>query len=236
MHFSRIEILKNSFPGKDVYPFSLPVIQNNDTIEFTTKITFFAGENGCGKSTVLTAIARSCGIYIWSERGWTHCDKNPYKNALYRYMKVDWVDNPKPGSLFSAENYDYFAKLIDQWASNDPGLLDYFGGKSLLTQSHGESFMSFFKSRYKIKGVYFLDEPETALSPKWQLQFRDFLAEMSADGHAQFIIATHSPILLSCPGATILDFNSGQIQSIPYKETEHYRVLHDFMRRIEAED
>ena len=235
MHFKSVKIVRDKFPRRDIYPFTLPIVQNNSEIIFDNKITFLAGENGCGKSTILTAIARSCGLHIWSEKGWTHCDKNPYRNALHTCIAVNWVDGPKPGSLFSAENYDYLAKLIDQWASTDPGLLKYFGGKSLLTQSHGESFMSFFKSRYKIKGVYFLDEPETALSPKWQLEFRDFLTDMAADGHAQFIIATHSPILLSCPSATILDFNSGHISSIPYKETEHYRVLRDFMDRIEEE-
>jgi predicted ATPase len=233
MHFNRVHIKKNTFPRNDVYPFSLPVIQKNRHMQITTKITFFAGENGCGKSTLLNAIARSCGLHIWSEKGWSHCDKNPYRNALHNHISIDWLNGPKPGSIFSAENYDYLAKLIDQWASSDPGLLDYFGGKSLLTQSHGESFMSFFKSRYKIKGVYFLDEPETALSPKWQLAFRDFLTAMAADGHAQFIIATHSPILLSCPGATILNFNAGHIKPIRYKETEHYLVLRDFMHRIE---
>jgi predicted ATPase len=235
MHISSIKIASYIFPRIDIYPFSLPIIRNSNEIKFSSNITFFAGENGCGKSTLLNAIARSCGIHIWSENGWSHCEKNPYENTLHQYIAVDWLNGPKPGSLFSAENYDYLAKLIDQWASTDPGLLDYFGGKSLLSQSHGESFMAFFKSRYKLRGVYFLDEPETALSPKWQLQFRDFLSAMAADSHAQFIIATHSPILLSCPSAMILNFDSGQITPITYKETEHFRVLREFIHKIEDE-
>ena len=107
----------------------------------------------------------------------------------------------RPGSFFGSSVFQDFARILDDWASTDPGQLAYFGGKSLLTQSHGQSIMSFFKARYAIKGLYLLDEPETALSPRTQIELLDLLTTMSAAGHAQFIIATHSPILLSCPGA-----------------------------------
>ena len=122
------------------------------------------------------------------------------------------------------------AGLIELWASGDPGLLDYFGGKSLVEQSHGESFMSFFKSRFTLEGIYFLDEPETALSPKRQIEFVEFLTEQDKTGHAQFIIATHSPLLLGCPNAAIFSFDKPALAKIAYEETEHYRVYRDFLQ------
>ena len=98
-----------------------------------------------------------------------------------------------------------------------------------MTQSHGQSLMSLFKARYKIKGLYFLDEPETALSPKSQLELLKLLNEMSHAGHAQFIIATHSPILLACPGAKIYSFDHIPLKQIDYEETEHYQTYKSFM-------
>lgn len=217
------------YPVKHIYPFNLDVFRKTPSLELDTKITFFCGENGSGKSTLLKALTKRCGIYIWKEYGKTRFDYNPYEEELYRYIDIEWADGKKPGAYFSAESYEHLATIIDDWASCDPGLLDYFGGRSLITQSHGESFMSFFKSRYKIEGVYFLDEPETALSPKRQIEFLKLLTRMSADGHAQFIIATHSPILLSCPGAKIISFDGERLEPIPYEETDYYRIYRDFL-------
>ena len=112
----------------------------------------------------------------------------------------------------------------------DPGLVEYFGGKSLMAQSHGQSLMAFFESRLKIKGLYLLDEPETALSPKSQLTLLSLLQEVGQTGIAQFIIATHSPILLACPTARIFSFDEIPIQQIDYHDTNHYRVYKDFMK------
>jgi predicted ATPase len=111
----------------------------------------------------------------------------------------------------------------------DPGLAEYFGGKSLVSQSHGQSLMAFFKSRLKIKGLYLLDEPETALSPKTQLTLLSLLKKISQTGIAQFIIATHSPILLACPDARILSFDEIPVREIEYHNTLHYRIYKDFM-------
>ena len=108
-------------------------------------------------------------------------------------------------------------------------MLKYFGGKSLVAQSHGQSLMSYFRSRYRLKGLYLLDEPETALSPGSQLEFVKLLKEMSRKGHAQFIIATHSPILLACPGAAIYPFDEIPVKDIDYEQTEHYKVYKSFM-------
>jgi predicted ATPase len=234
MHLSTLTLHPEKFPAVEAYPFSLPIFRNTRSIEFPAPITFFAGENGSGKSTLLKAMTRKCGIHIWTEERWNKVHYNPHEDDLCRAIDVQWTNDKKPGAFFSAETFEHLASSIDGWAANDPNLLEYFGGRSLIEQSHGESFMSFFKSRFTIEGVYFLDEPETALSPRRQLAFLDFLHRMGCDGHAQFFIATHSPILLSCPGAVIYSFDKQPITAIDYEETEHFCVYRDFIRQRTA--
>ena len=134
-----------------------------------------------------------------------------------------------PGSFFGSDIFQYFTQVLDEWAATDPGQLKYFGGKSLVTQSHGQSLMSFFRARYQIAGLFLLDEPETALSPKSQLELLDLIIRMSAAGHAQFIIATHSPILLAIPGAVIYSFDDCPVRPIQYEDTQHYQIYRGFM-------
>ena len=229
MHLIGATIQSDRFPESAVYPFNLPVLKGNPAVAFTTPITFFLGENGSGKSTLLRALARACGVHVWNESYRARAHFNPHEDELHRYLDVAWNAGPKPGALFSSETYQHLTLLIDEWASTDPKLLDYFGGKSLVEQSHGESFMAYYRSRYSIEGIYFLDEPETALSPRRQILFLSLLREMAAKGHAQFIIATHSPILLSCAGARLLSFDGPAIREIKYEETDYYRVYRDFL-------
>jgi predicted ATPase len=205
------------------------VLQQTRSIKFSSPVTFFIGENGSGKSTLLEALAHRCKIYIWRGIERTRCENNPFEEQLYLYIEVEWADGIVPGSFFSSQIFRNFAQLVDMWEADNPGQIDYFGGKSLLTQSHGQSLMSFFKARYKIKGLYLLDEPETALSPKSQLQLLKLLQDMSALGHAQFIIATHSPILLVCPGSVIYSFDHTPVKTVHYEDTEHYQIYKSFM-------
>jgi predicted ATPase len=160
----------------------------------------------------------------------TRSEPNPYEEMLFLYLQVEWADGIVPGSFFSSQIFRNFAQLVDMWEADNPGQIEYFGGKSLLTQSHGQSLMSFFKSRYKLKGLYLLDEHETALSPKSQLELLKLLQEMSSLGHAQFIIATHSPILLACPESVIYSFDQSAVKIIRYEDTEHYQVYKSFMK------
>jgi len=231
LHLSQISIDKEKFPTQESYPFNLEIFQQTESLEITTPVTFFVGENGTGKSTLLEAIARRSGIHIWGEIDRERVVKNPYEKAMYYAVNVAWRDGQVPGSFFASQTFRNYAKLIDEWAVSDPELLNYYGGSSLITQSHGQSLMSYFRNRYKIKGLYFLDEPETALSPKTQVELLELLQTVGAEGHAQFVIATHSPILLACPGARIYDFDSAPIKSINYEETEHYRVYKDFLSK-----
>lgn len=229
MHLNRIAISSKEFPTRDFYPFNLNVLQNTDSISFTRPVTFFVGENGTGKSTLLKAICRRCGIHIWEDTERTRYKYNSYENELYKYIQTDWVDGPVPGSFFASQIFQDFARFLDEWAHSSPGILDYFGGSSLLTQSHGQSLIAFFESRLKIKGIYFLDEPETALSPQSQIKLLQILEKANKSGQAQFIIGTHSPILLAFPEATIYTFDRMSVETISYKDTRVYRLYKNFM-------
>ncbi len=229
MHLLSVTLHPERYPISERYPFRLPVLQQTRDLPFETPVTLFVGENGTGKSTVLEAIALKCGIHIWRDAEHTRFEYNPYEHRLCDYLTLEWTDGRVPGSYFGSDIFRHFALALDGWAANDPGQLEYFGGKSLLTQSHGQSLMSFFRARYQRPGLYFLDEPETALSPKSQLELLGLLVEMSEAGHAQFLIATHSPMLLACPGATIYSFDRAPVSRIDYEETDHYRVYQEFM-------
>jgi predicted ATPase len=229
MHLQSVSIIQERFPTTAHYPFNLKLFQTTRNILFDSPVTFFAGENGTGKSTLLEAIGHKCGIYKWENIERVRFENNPYEKDLYRAVDIHWNDGWIPGSFFASEIFRNFAQLLDEWAASDPQMLEYFGGKSLMTQSHGQSFMSYFKSRYKIKGIYILDEPETALSPKSQLDLLGILNQMGSAGHAQFIIATHSPILMSCPGALIYSFDEAPVRRVDYKETTHYRIYKKFI-------
>jgi predicted ATPase len=207
----------------------LPVLQKSGRIRFTSPVTLFVGENGSGKSTLLTAITRKCGIHIWQGKEGRRVDQNPYEAALHRYIEVRWNDGPVPGSFFASQMFQNFSRILDEWAAADPGLLEYFGGRSLMTQSHGQSILSFFRSRFQVRGIYFLDEPETALSPKSQIELLQLLAELSRTGNAQFLVASHSPILLACPDARIYSFDSVPLETVAYEETAYYRIYRDFL-------
>jgi predicted ATPase len=229
MHLKSVSFDSGRYPTSDEYPFNLELIQKTGRIDFTTPVTFFVGENGSGKTTVLKGICRKCGIHIWQDEPAKRFRNNPYEEDLYRYMKVEWPDGSVPGSYYGSQIFQDFTRYLDDWAAATPGILDYYGGESLMTKSHGQSLMAYFRSRYKIKGLYFLDEPEAALSPNNQLAFLDLLAECTADGRAQFIIATQSPIIMSLPDAVIYSFDSVPLRAVEYEDTEHYRVYHDFL-------
>jgi predicted ATPase len=207
----------------------MPLFLKTKKIEFNSKVTFFVGENGAGKSTLLKAIAKRCSIHIWGEIERARFQHNPYEEELHRALEVEWMDEPVTGSFFDSQTFRNFAAMLDEWASADPGQLNYFGGHSLMSLSHGQSLMSYFRSRYRIRGLYFLDEPETALSPRSQLELLAVISEMSRADHAQFIIASHSPLLLACTGADIYSFDTAPVSKIHYEETEHFRVYREFM-------
>jgi len=225
----KVNIHHDKFPTQDFYPFNLKLFQATESLSFETPITFLIGENGAGKSTLLKALAIRCGIHIWQSEFNLRHEQNPYEDNLYKTISVEWKNGPVPGSFFGSQIFTHFTKILEEWAVNDEKMFNYFGGKSLITQSHGQSLMSYFKSRYNIKGLYFMDEPETALSPESLIDLLNLLIKISRKDHAQFIIATHSPFLLACPGARIYSFDNNRIRPIKYTDTNYYQLYKNFM-------
>ena len=228
MHLLRVRINSGEYPTKRCYPFNVPTLNQTQELTFRRPVVFFVGENGTGKSTLLDAITRRCDIHIWDKPRRHLAHRNPHETKLANYLAVTWANGSVPGSLFRAETFREFADFLDDVALCDPGRLQYHGGQILNTLSHGQAILSYFGGRYRIKGLYLLDEPEAALSPKSQVGLVRILHEVEQAGDAQFIIATHSPILLAYPGAQVFSFDSGRIEEVEYEETAHYMLYKQF--------
>jgi predicted ATPase len=224
VHLLEMRIDRDRFPTRAAYPFDLAVVRETRALALDSSVTFFTGENGSGKSTFLRALARRCGVHIWENASRTRAHPNPFAERLGECIDLGWRNGSVPGSFFAAEIFRNFAELLDAWAASDPGLLAYFGGSSLTEKSHGQCNMAFFESRFRIPGLYLLDEPESALSPRRQLELLRILREASARGDAQFVVATHSAILLSLSGARIFSFDACPVAEIAYQDTDSYRL------------
>jgi predicted ATPase len=229
IHLKSVTLNTQTYPTREQYPYNLGVLRQTERLTFDAPVTLFVGENGTGKSTLLRALARACGIHIWQPHDGYRLVANAHESSLWEHLQVEWTAARVPGSFFSADNAKFFAHLLEEWAVADPGQLEYFGGKSLVTQSHGQSSMSLFRARYRLRGLYFLDEPEAALSPRSQMELLKIVAETSAAGPAQFIISTHSPLLMACPGAVLYSFDRCPIGPIGYEQTEHYQIYKSFL-------
>ncbi len=232
MHINKIKICQNQFPTKEAYPFNLSILQETEALDLTAPVTVFTGENGTGKSTLLKAMCSRCNIHIWEGINRVRYEANAFEDKLQHALDIRWVNGRVPGSFFSPELFRNFSQLVDEWAVNSPDILEFYGGKSLLTLSHGQSTMAYFKSMYNRKGLFFLDEPEAALSPKTQLDLLELLNENSCNGDAQFIISTHSPILMSCRQAALFSFDNRSIERIDFKATSHYKVYNQFFNAL----
>ena len=232
MFIDSVKILNGHFPRKDVYPFNLKIFRETDRLAFNAPVSFFVGENGSGKSTLLEALSKKFGLTVWGGEKTHIVHNNPYETRLFDFIDLEGTEPKRSiekGFLFRAENFFNYAAYLDDLIMTDPGLLAYYGGDSLTRQSHGEAFLSFFKARCRIKGIYLLDEPEAALSPSNQLALVKALWGIVQAGRGQFIINTHSPIILSYPGARIFSFDHVPIKTISYTETHSYRFYKNFM-------
>ena len=228
MYITRVRINTEDYPTDGCYPFNVSILRGTPELRLRRPIAFFVGENGSGKSTLLDAIARKCGIHIWHKPKRHLAHENPYEDRLADYIDLTWANGHVPGSLFRAETFHDLADFLDDLALCDPGRLKYHGGRLLNVLSHGEGILSYFSGRFRLKGLYILDEPEAALSPASQVRFLKLLQQLEAEGHAQFIMATHSPILLAYPGAQIFSFDSDHVTEVSYEETAHYRIYKQF--------
>lgn len=219
------------------YPFSLDIIQNLKDITFPTQVTFFIGENGTGKSTILEAIATRAGF--GKEGGSRSINFNTadevYGNQINEFssaLTLSWRKKPRDGYFFRAESFFNIGNYLDDLSKHPRiGKTAYngYGGKSLHEQSHGESFLSFFKNRLGDGGFYIFDEPEAALSPQRQLALLRIIHDLAKNPESQFIIATHSPILLAYPNATIYSCDGERLRQIGYKDTKHYEITKGFL-------
>lgn len=211
----------------DAFPTNLPFVHNLD-LTFTAPVTFFVGENGSGKSTVMEAIAGLCGLPPGGGgRNELADNRAPHSQSeLEPYIRGSFRRKPRDGYFFRAEFQAHFAELLDE-RSADPDFwgdpYTRYGGRSLLTRSHGEAFLEVF-SAWMNPGIILMDEPEAALSPQRQLALLGQMARLVKKGGVQMIIATHSPIILTFPGAVLLSFDDGQIQPVTLEETSHYRI------------
>ncbi|PWQ95376.1 AAA family ATPase [Leucothrix pacifica] len=205
------------------FPFNIPAYDKGINIALDSKVTMLVGENGSGKSTLLEAVAECCGFDPEGGNRDHYRESFEDRSELAKALRLSWLPRTTEGFFLRAESFFNFATYIEE-VSN----LRAYGGKSLHKQSHGESFLALFENRFE-HGFYILDEPEAALSPQRQLAFMSIINQLEAPGHAQFLIATHSPILLSYPGAKVISFDDGEIKQIDYKESSHYQLTKSFL-------
>jgi predicted ATPase len=226
MFLKRVTLLKEKISGFNHYPFSIPAIESLNEITLERNVTFFVGENGSGKSTLLEAIADKCDFNTAGGGRNNSYDVYETDSELSQFIRLSWMPKVTIGFFLRAESFYHFATHIDEVDEN--GYRDY-GGKSLLKQSHGESFLSLFLNRFNGEAIYLLDEPEAALSPARQLTLLKIIHDLEKNGDTQFIIATHSPILLGYPNADIYSFDNGKISKVDYEDTDHYTITKYFL-------
>ena len=244
------------------FPFTLDIVQSLKAIEFDSPVTFFVGENGSGKSTVLEALACAVGsVTIGSESVKTDPSLASVRK-LSRYFRLSWASRTHKGFFLRAEDFFGYAKNMRQtreqlqaemaelereargrsefaanqtrtpYAKELSAIRSHYG-EGLDTRSHGESYMALFQTRFIPGGLYLLDEPEAALSPTRQLGFIAAVKQM-VDNDSQFVIATHSPIILSFPSAAIMSFDRGKIHQVSYEQLEHVNLTRDFLTNPQA--
>jgi predicted ATPase len=230
MFLKRITLL-NEDVSKQQYPFSIPAIKNLRELNITKPVTFFVGENGSGKSTLLEGIADKCEFALGGGGRNNTYEVHASQSALGAYLRLSWLPKVTNGFFLRAETFYHFATHLDHL--EHPGKYAAYGGQSLHDQSHGEAFLSLFLHRFNKKAIYLLDEPEAALSPARQLTFLRIMHDLTKNGDVQFIIATHSPILLGFPDATILQFDENGMSPIEYEMTSHYQITKYFLSHRE---
>ncbi|RKP57250.1 AAA family ATPase [Cohnella endophytica] len=227
-----IGIDRERIPSSDRYPFDLEAIRSLGKLDFHPKVTYIVGENGMGKSTLMEAIAVAWGFNPeGGTRNFSFSTQSTHSD-LYEYIHLTrGVRKPRDGFFFRAESYYNLASNIDQ-LNREPGygssIIDSYGGKSLHEQSHGESFFATFVNRFGGQGLYILDEPEAALSPLRQMSMLARIHEL-VQRNSQFIIATHSPILMAFPDSTMYEISSDGIGTTTLEETDHYLITKRFL-------
>jgi predicted ATPase len=229
-YLRRIWLDPSRVTDRDAYPFCLPLLRDDFELSFDRAITIIVGENGSGKSTLLEGIAVLAGYdEAGGGKGYRPVD---HSNAIEKMggslptaLRASWLPRITNGWFFRAESFFSIARYLDKAALDDP-----FGGPppDFLSHSHGEGFLRFFEERCQRQGVFIFDEPESALSPARQMEFLKLMRRMDASGHCQVIMATHAPMLMAYPGATLLRLSKYGLEPVTVKDTDHYKVMREF--------
>jgi len=260
IHLTQVNL--RPFPDTSAFPFCLPLLKTLSEIKFESPVTLFVGENGSGKSTLLEALACAAEMIVVGSESTKSDPSLFHARELAKYFKLTWSKRTRRGFFLRAEDFFGYARRINEMRAemeadlqrvdeeykdrsafarnqarmsfaHELGGIRQRYGEGLDAHSHGESFLALFQSRFVPGGLYLLDEPEAPLSPLRQLALISAIKEMVTQ-NSQFIIATHSPILMAYPGATILDFDGGEIHPAGYADLEHVRLMRDFLQNSEA--
>lgn len=231
-YLAEVKLKRDEVPSFDRYPFRLDAVRGLSCLRLHPSVTFVIGENGSGKSTLLEAIAVAWGFN--PEGGSRNFSFSTYSShsELHQFIRLSkGVKRPRDGFFLRAESFFNVASEIqrlDEQPALSPPVVDSYGGRSLHAQSHGESFLALLMNRFGGNGLYILDEPEAALSPTRQMAMLSRVHQLVAR-KSQFIIATHSPIVMACPDAQIYQLDPEGARAVAYEETEHYQVTKDFL-------
>lgn len=226
-----ISLKRDQISSYDHFPLNLPVIRNFQELRFHPNVTYIIGENGMGKSTLLEGIAIALGFN--PEGGTLNFNFSSYDSHsnLDEYIRLmRGINRAKDHFFFRAESFYNVATNIEN-LDMEPGssrkIIESYGGKSLHEQSHGESFFAAFIERFQGNGLYILDEPEAALSPLRQMSMLARINDLVRKG-SQFIISTHSPIIMAYPKAKIIELTEGGMRELTLEETNHYSIMKQF--------
>lgn len=229
-----IQLLRENGWDAGAYPFNLAAVRGWDRLKLHDKVTFFVGENGSGKSTLIEAIAVAWGFNPEGGSKNFNFGTRVSHSALHKHLRT--VRTPRrvrDGYFLRAESYFNVAteiERLDEDPAAGPRVIDSHGGVSLHEMSHGQSFMALFENRFRGHGFYVLDEPEAALSPQRQLAFLSRLHQLAGE-ESQFVIATHSPIILAYPDATIYEVSERGVAPVAYADLDHVQVTKSFLNR-----